>query len=377
VRSLRKKRLFASVFPVASLLVAGVLTVGVASGASASSWWQPGQITAWAYMIGYNSPITVPSFISSPTGSDPNTAVDIDLGDQDGMTSTCYAYATAPCPLTDGPTETSVNSIHAANAHAICYVDVGTDETWRSDTTEFSSSEIGGPLSGWPDEYFINVNDWSTPVSSGYETLQTIMTNRFALCKAEGFDAIEADNVDAYTDGNLDLPGGATITMAGDEQYVQELAQTAHSMGLAYFLKNEINGDSFITNEVGNVDGEIVEQCWQYQECSALDVFVQDGKPIMNVEYDSPSESTLCSEANAFPMASNSENLDVTSISYSCSEYGSGEQPYSSTSTPSSTAPSPTTPPSSTTTTIAPRRTTTTTVPPTTSTTRSYQRHYR
>ena len=341
----RKKRAFASTFLVVPLLIAGMIAFGSPTRASAATWWQPGQITAWAYMIGYDSPITVPSFISSPTGTDPNTAVDIDLGDQDGSTSTCPSSddsVTSPCPLTDGPTETSVQSIHAAGAHAICYVDVGTAEDWRSDYSLFDPSELGSNMPDWPGEKFIDFNDWSTAVPTGYETIQQIMANRFALCKEEGFDAIEADNVDAYTDGDV---GDFTLTMQGEEQYINELVQLAHGDGLAYFLKNEINGDSLLDTEAPLVDGEIDEQCWQYSECSALDIFVQEGKPIVNVEYDSPSESALCPEANAVPMASDSENVDVTTINYSCSEYGDGEQPYprSTTSTTNTTQPAPTT----------------------------------
>jgi hypothetical protein len=296
------------------------------AGAATATWNYPspiGQVTAWAYMIGYSNPVAVPSFISSPTGSNPNTAVDVDEGNQDGLTSTCPStdgFVTGiECPAVDSGAAGSASAIHTAHSNAICYVDVGTAENWRSDYSLFDPSDIGGPLSGWPGEYFINVNDWSTPVPSGYETIAQIMTNRFALCKEEGFQAIEADNVDAYTDGNL---GGFTISQTQEEGYVAELTSLAHQDGLYYFLKNEINGDSFITDEVSKVDGEIDEQCWQYGECSALEPFIQAGKPIMNVEYDTTPEATLCGEANKFPMATNEENVAVTSITFSCSTSG-------------------------------------------------------
>ncbi len=359
------RRQLAAITLAMTLSIVGL--VWITFSANAAAWWQPGQITAWAYMIGYNQPITVPSFISSPTGVHPNTAVDVDLGDDAGLASNGM-------PTVDPNVVQSVSNIHAAGAHAICYVDVGTAENWRSDYSLFDPSEIGSAVPGWSGEYFINVNDWSTPVPAPYETIQQIMTNRFELCQEEGFDGIEADNVDTYTDGNL---GGFTISQSQEETYVNNLISLAHSDGLAYFLKNEINGDSFISDEAAKVDGEIVEQCWQYGECSALDIFVQEGKPILNVEYDSPSESTLCPEANAFPMASNSENVDVTEINYSCSEYGNGEAPEGATttttsapSTPPSTTPSSTTPssttPSSTTSssTTSPSTTSPSTTPP-------------
>ena len=172
--------------------------------------------------------------------------------------------------------------------HAICYVDVGGAENYRSDFGEFDPSELGSPEPGWPDEQWINVTDWSTPVPAPYETIEQIMTDRFALCKEEGFDAIEPDNDDAYSNDPL---GGFSLTMAQDETYLEELAGIAHSDGLAIFLKNGINGDSFVSDMEPYVDGAIVEQCWQYSECSALDIFVQAGKPILNVEYQHFAES--------------------------------------------------------------------------------------
>jgi hypothetical protein len=167
-------------------------------------------------------------------------------------------------------------------------------------------------------------------------TLQTIMTDRIALCQEEGFDAIEADNVDAYSDGNI---GDFTLSMAQEETYIDELVAIAHSDGLAFFLKNELNGDSLITTEAPLVDGEIDEQCWQYSECSPLDVFVQEGKPVLNIEYQDFAESTLCSEANAFPMATIQAGVDLTGpLNYGCWQYGGGTSTSSATSTTGATS---------------------------------------
>jgi hypothetical protein len=279
-------------------------------------------------------------------------------------------------PIADSTIESSVSAIHAMGAHAICYIDAGTAENWRSDYAEFDPSELGGDVPGWPGEEFVNVADWASSVSSGYETLQTIMTNRVALCQEEGFDAIEADNVDAYSDGNI---GDFTLSMSQEETYIDQLVAIAHSDGLAFFLKNEVNGDSLITTEAPLVDGEIDEQCWQYSECSALDVFVQEGKPVLNVEYQSFAEATLCAEANAFPMASIQAGVNLTGpVNYGCWQYGGG--PTNPTAGPTTTAAGSTTTTTAHTTTTVRRTTTTvrrttTTAAPTTSTTRALGCH--
>ena len=305
---------------------------GLLAGDSAASWWQPGPLTSWAYVIGENYPLAVPTSVGNVQ------VYDADLGDQSGLSAN-------GAPLANPTIEASVAAIHASGAHAICYVDAGTAENWRSDYPKFDPSELGGPMPGWPGEQFINVADWSAPVPAPYETLQTIMANRIALCKQEGFDAIEADNVDAYTYGSL---GNFTLTMAQEETYIDELISMAHSDGLAYFLKNEINGDSLLTTEAPLVDGEINEQCWQYKECSALSIFAKEGKPILNVEYQSFPASTLCPEALAFPMATIQTDVNLNGkINYGCWQYATGTGG-TTTTPPVTTAPvttAPVTPP--------------------------------
>jgi hypothetical protein len=356
VRRARVRPLILLGFTLLALFLTGV--PGVARHAGASGWWQPGELTSWAYVIGEDYPLTIPPVVDgAPT---PVQAVDADLGDQDGLTS-------AGMPIADSTIESSVAAIHAMGAHAICYVDAGTAENWRSDYGEFDPSELGGDVSGWPGEEFINVADWATSVPSGYETLQTVMTNRIALCQEEGFDAIEADNVDAYSDGDI---GDFTLSMTQEETYIDQLVAITHSDGLAFFLKNEVNGDSLITTEAPLVDGEIDEQCWQYSECSPLDVFVQEGKPVLNIEYQDFAESTLCSDANAFPMATIQAGVDLTGpLNYGCWQYGGG---------PSTTTVAPTTTTTRSsghhryfgTTTVAPAAV------PTTTTTRSPRHHW-
>jgi hypothetical protein len=155
--------------------------------------------------------------------------------------------------------------------------------------------------------------------------------------------------------------------MAQEESYIDELVAIAHSDGLAFFLVNEINGDSLLATEAPLVDGEIAEQCWAYQACSALDIFVQESKPILEIEYEGQSEGTLCGEANAFPMTTIQTSSGLNGdIAYGCWQYGGG---------PTTTAAgSTTTTAGSTTTTAVP---TTTTTARTTRTTRSRGRHSR
>lgn len=295
-----------------ALLAAALVPFGTA-GAPARlrphHWWHPGVVRSWAYVIGENYPLTIPPLVAGK--KTPVQVVDSDLGDESGLDP-------RGAPLPSRKIEASVRAIHAMSARAICYVDAGTTESWRSDSREFAPSEIGRALPGWPGERFIDVSDWSKRVRRPYETLEKLMTNRIALCEKEGFDGIEADNINAYTYGNL---GGFRISMRQEETFIKRLVTVAHAHGLAFFLKNEINGDRLLRDLAPRVDGEIDEQCWQYHECGALRIFVRRHKPVLNVEYQHVSAARLCPAARAFPMATIRAGLELRGqISFGCWE---------------------------------------------------------
>ena len=290
-------------------LVVAALSLGPAgTGLPAhKGWWQPRPLSSWAYVIGENYPLTIPPLVGGHRTK--VQVVDADLGDESGLEPSGR-------PKVDPTIVASVRRIHAMGAHAICYLDAGSAESWRSDYRKFDPAEMGGPLSGWPDERFIDVADWSKPVPKRYETLRTIMSYRIGLCRREGFDAIEADNVNTYTNGDL---GGFRLSMAEERTYVERLILLAHHDHLAFFLKNEINGDGLLKELAPKVDGEIDEQCWQYSECAALRIFVGERKPILNIEYEKIPRDKLCPRARAFPMATIRAGLDLAGkITYGC-----------------------------------------------------------
>src|ERR1700751_1252205 len=121
--------------------------------------WQPKPLTTWNYQIG-----------ETPT----NLSIKVQAYDVDGFDTTAQ----------------DVQKIHAAGSKAICYVDVGTWENWRPAANQFPASVKGSPT-GWPGERWLDIRQLSI--------LGPIITERFQMCRDKGFDAIEADNVDGYT----------------------------------------------------------------------------------------------------------------------------------------------------------------------------------
>ena len=277
----------------------GVVRPHLPTATAAATWWHPGPLTSWQYAIGEPLPIAVPTNIGNVE------AYDIDEGNVAG-TSTSQVAA-------------SVGAIHAGGAKAICYVETGGWESYRSDASEYSSAILGSTVPGYTDERYLDIRQWSDDPGPTGLTLGQILTARFQLCKDEGFDGVETDLDDTYADST-----GFPLTMANELTFMTEMAGVIHGLGMAWFLKNDINGDSLIADIEPLADGTVNEQCWQYEECSALEPFVQAGKPVLNVEYANEAETTTCPEALAFPMATMHTDVDLDgTIAWACWQYGS------------------------------------------------------
>jgi endo-alpha-1,4-polygalactosaminidase (GH114 family) len=162
----------------------------------------------------------------------------------------------------------AVDAVHNRGGHAICYVDAGTWENWRADAGKFPRRVLGKP-NGWPGERWLDIRKRNV--------LRPIMTRRIHKCARAGFDAVEFDNVDAYTNST-----GFPLTAKSQRRYNVFLANTAHRDELSAGLKNDLGQ---IPKLKRYFDFAINEQCMQYHECKALRAFTREGKPVFEVEY--------------------------------------------------------------------------------------------
>ncbi len=151
----------------------------------------------------------------------------------------------------EAATKQVVAAIKAKGGYPVCYFSAGSFEDWRTDAGDFQAGDKGSPLDGWPGEWWLNINS---------ANVKTIMLARMQSCKDKGFVAVDPDNVDGYTNKN-----GLSLTAADQLAYNKWLADTAHSLGLAVGLKNDLDQ---IVDLVGHFDFFVNEQCMRYQECS-------------------------------------------------------------------------------------------------------------
>jgi hypothetical protein len=116
------------------------------------------------------------------------------------------------------------------------------------------------------------------------------MQARMKMCKDKGFDAIEPDEIDGYSN---DTEFG--LTYADQIKYNIFIANMAHDMGMSIGLKGDIDQ---VKDLVGYFDWTLNEECFQYQECDLLKPFSDAGKAVFQVEY-AGSTASFCPTANA------------------------------------------------------------------------------
>jgi hypothetical protein len=164
----------------------------------------------------------------------------------------------------------TVATLHAKGRKAVCYVDVGTWENWRPDAAQFPKSVLGKPDGGWPGERWLDIRQTSI--------LEPIMTARMQLCKSKGFDGVDPDNLDGYTN-----PTGFPLTYGEQLAYDTWVAQEAHALGLTAAEK----GDN---NQVGDLskvfDYAVVEQCFVQGWCKQFVTYTQRNALVVDVEYN-------------------------------------------------------------------------------------------
>ncbi len=188
----------------------------------------------------------------------------------------------------------AVSAIHAIGAKAICYVDAGTWENWRADAGAFPTSVLG-KNNGWPGEKWLDIRQTSV--------LLPIMQARVQKCVQAGFDGVEWDNVDGYTNKT-----GFTLTATDQTNFDASLANLAHQAGLTVAMKNDVDQ---LATLAPYFDYAINEQCQQYNECDGYTAnFVNTGKAVFQVEYKLAT-SKFCVKANTANRNAITKTLDL------------------------------------------------------------------
>jgi hypothetical protein len=174
----------------------------------------------------------------------------------------------------------TVAKLHRLGRKAICYLDVGSWESYRPDADRFPNAVLGSAYEGYPDERWLDIRR--------IDLLAPILRHRFDLCRRKGFDAVEPDNVAGY-ENETGFPLGA-----GDQlRFNRWVAREVHRRGMAVALKNDPDQ---VGELVGSFDFAVVEECFAYDECGRFSPFVDAGKRVFVAEYTEPL-AAICDRA--------------------------------------------------------------------------------
>ena len=193
----------------------------------------------------------------------------------------------------DTPART-VRRLHAQGRRAICYLDVGSWESYRPDRDEFPKSVIGNRYEGFPDERWLDIRRIGK--------LARPLRGRFELCRRKGFDAVEPDNLNGFTN-----PTGFPLTAADQLRFNRWVARQVHRRGMSVALKNDPEQAAEL---VGRFDFAVVEQCFQYDECGRFSPFVAAGKAVFEAEYELD-PSRYCDRAKSLGFSAIGKSYDL------------------------------------------------------------------
>lgn len=165
--------------------------------------------------------------------------------------------------------QSTVDYYHAQGTKVICYISVGSYEDWREDADQFPAEVLGKDYDGWPGEKWLNIRR--------LDLLAPIMTARLDECTRKGFDGVEPDNMEIYTNET-----GFPLTYEDQLAYARWLADQAHRRGLAIGQKNAPDQTKDL---VDLYDFAITEDAFYYEWAEEMLPYIQAGKPVFAAEY--------------------------------------------------------------------------------------------
>lgn len=215
------------------------------------NWWKPTAGLTWQWQIGNN---------------DIDTSIEADVYDIDLYVD-----------------QVIIDELHAKGRKVICYISVGSWEDWRPDKDGFPAEVLGNEYEGWKGERWLDIRQ--------IEKLAPIMLARLDLCKAKGFDAVEPDNMEVYTNNT-----GFPLTYDDQLKFALWLADEAHKRGLAIGQKN---ASDQVKDLVDIYDFAIAEDYFYYNEAEKMIPFIDVNKPVFAAEYtDLPGDfAVFCEQA--------------------------------------------------------------------------------
>jgi hypothetical protein len=239
---------------------------------SENDWWQPAVDTSWQWQL----------------EGEIDTSFDVDLYDLD-------LFETSPA---------LVQELKDDGRYPVCYISVGSWEDWRPDAGGFPPEVLGNNYPGWPGEKWLDIRQ--------IDTLAPILRARLDLCAAKGFDGVEPDNIDGYTNNT-----GFNLTYGDQLTFNIWLANEAHARGLSIGLKND---SEQVLDLLPYFDWALTEDCFEGDWCEEMLPFIESGKPVLAAEYTDTGITLedFCIKAREMGLSAILKNRDLDAFREDC-----------------------------------------------------------
>jgi hypothetical protein len=203
----------------------------------------------------------------------------------------------------------TVRALHRRHDRVICYIEVGAAGNYYTARQEglrvtyydqlLAAGDMGKRVAKYPERY-LNINAPST--------LRIIKSMILRQCADKGFDAVEPDIDDSYTDST-----GFRITEAENIRYDKTLGAYAHGLGLAWGQKNGDQDPAFSAALEPTTDFLLDEECNFYQTCAIVTPpYLKAGKLVLNAEYTNDWGHNVAADLRKFCAADEARRLDGT-----------------------------------------------------------------
>ena len=240
---------------------------------STNGWWRPPIGATWQWQL---EDLPIDRSIAADV-------YDIDLFDND---------------------EAAVAALHDEGRRVICYISAGSWEDWRPDSGQFPTDLLGNDYEGWPGERWLDIRQ--------IDRLAPLLRNRLDQCSNKGFDAVEPDNIDGYTNDT-----GFSLTAEDQLRFNRWLADEAHARGLSIGLKNDPDQAALLEPYF---DWALMEDCFAEGWCTQMLPFIDASKTVFAAEYRDTgvSLSEICPEADRLRFSAILKNRDLDAERAAC-----------------------------------------------------------
>ena len=163
-----------------------------------------------------------------------------------------------------------IAAIQSNGGYVIAYFNGGAWQPDKPDSDMYPDSVIGTvPMKGWPKERWLDIKQISI--------LRPLIRNKLALAKSKGFNGVDPDNMDGYSNSRE-----FGLTKAHQIAFNRMVANEAKAFGLGVFLKNT---DGLVSDLVLDFDGAVVEEAFRYNDVDSYMPYRTNQKPVFEIEY--------------------------------------------------------------------------------------------